>query len=197
MLALPVGPSGLRYDEAFIGGCCSGERSGRWSTGCGELKLMSSESSQSTRRRHRDADRRRRRSKRRHRRSGPGIHPLAGAAFVALLVVSVVVVFFPQWLAQLRASGGGLLRNPEWMVIGLAVLLGVWLIAGVEDAVLIRWGLGKPPRLRRRGRRHASSSPLPGMPSTSDGGGAGTAVARPGVEGSTSQESAGSDSGDS
>ncbi|MFY7950902.1 MAG: hypothetical protein ACOVT5_00215 [Armatimonadaceae bacterium] len=78
-------------------------------------------------------------------------------------MISVVAVSYPQWLSQLRNPGGMLLRNPEWIVIGLAIVLGVWLIPGVEDAVLIRLGLRKPPRLHRRGRRHASSSPLPGV----------------------------------
>ena len=116
------------------------------------------------RRRRAEGERRRRKSKRKARRSGPAFNPVVAVVFGVLLVASLVLVFAPGLVGQLREPGKALRSNPEWLAILCAVLLGIWLIPGVESSVLIRLGLRKPPRSHRPGsrRRKSSSGGAPG-----------------------------------
>lgn len=109
-------------------------------------------------------ERRKRRSKRRRRDRTPRPNPILILLFGGMIGACALVAFFPGVLGLIRQPGFSLRDNPEWIVVGLALTLGLFLIPGFENAVMVKLGLRKKPRYHRWGGRgnSALTAPLSG-----------------------------------
>jgi len=106
-------------------------------------------------------ERRRRGSRRRKHRRKSFAFPKRRviSALVLFVIAATIAAALPTLRRLIAGSPWAASIQPEWIALGIASLGAVWLMPGVEDRVLQRVGLKKPPRKNRRRDQQRFSTP--------------------------------------